>query len=123
MVAVLAGATNTPISASIMAVELFGPAIVPYAALASVVAYLMSGHRSIYPSQILAIIKSPALRMETGKQLQDMHEPVHFQHSEADQYSSLLIRGSATAMRKIRGGIRRRKHMPAKVEKPPDKDQ
>ncbi len=120
LVALLAGATNTPISASIMAVELFGPQIVPYAALASVVAYLMSGHRSIYPSQILAIIKSPALRKTTGKQFQDMTEPVHFQHAQADQYTSLLIRGSATAMRRIRGSIRRRKHLPAKVEKGKD---
>ncbi|MCH7528677.1 MAG: chloride channel protein [Candidatus Marinimicrobia bacterium] len=120
MVALLAGATNTPISASIMAVELFGPQIVPYAALASVVAYLMSGHRSIYPSQVLAIIKSPALRIETGKQLQDIVAPVHFQPDQADQYSSLLIKGSVTAIRKIRGSIRRSKHLPAKVEKNKD---
>ncbi|MCK4577957.1 MAG: chloride channel protein [Candidatus Marinimicrobia bacterium] len=117
MVALLAGATNTPISASIMAVELFGPQIVPYAALASIVAYLMSGHRSIYPSQILAMIKSPALRMTTGKQFQDMTEPVHFSSVEADQASSLLIRGSATAMRRIKASIRRRRQLPAKVER------
>ncbi|NIT02511.1 MAG: Cl- channel voltage-gated family protein, partial [Candidatus Latescibacteria bacterium] len=37
MVALLAGAANTPISASIMAAEMFGPQVAPYAALACVI--------------------------------------------------------------------------------------
>lgn len=119
MMALLAGTTNTPISASIMAVELFGPDIVPYAALASVVAYLMSGHRSIYPSQILAFIKSPALRVETGKELQQIEGRIHFSTQDADPYSALLVKGSATAIRRIRGNIRRRKNLPAKIEQRP----
>ncbi len=58
MVALLAGAANTPISASIMAIELFGPAIGPYAAIACVISYLLTGHRSVYPSQVLSLAKS-----------------------------------------------------------------
>ena len=42
MIALLAGAANTPISASIMAIELFGPAIGPYAAVACVISFLMT---------------------------------------------------------------------------------
>jgi len=57
LVSLLAGATNTPIAASIMAVELFGTKIAPYAALACVVSFLMTGHRSVYPSQVLGIKK------------------------------------------------------------------
>ncbi len=121
MVALLAGATNTPISASIMAVELFGPAIVPYAALASVVSFLMTGHRSVYPSQVLAFIKSPALRVATGKEIQELDEKVRFQASEADELSALLMRGSTAAIRRIRK-IVRRSRLPAKVEKTPDGD-
>jgi H+/Cl- antiporter ClcA len=49
MVALLAGGANTPISASIMAVELFGPAVAPYAAVACVISFLMTGHRSVKP--------------------------------------------------------------------------
>ena len=115
MVAVLAGATNTPISASIMAVELFGPTIVPYAALACVVSFLMTGHRSVYPSQVLSFIKSPALKAKTGKELQELDEKVHFQAHEADELSALLVRGSTAAIRRIRK-IVRRSRLPAKIQ-------
>lgn len=74
MVCLLAGATNTPISASIMAVELFGPALTPYAALACIISFLMTGHRSVYPSQVLAITKSSALMVEKGKEMRELKE-------------------------------------------------
>ena len=41
-VAVFAGAANTPIASTIMAIELFGPEIGPFAALACIVSYLFS---------------------------------------------------------------------------------
>jgi H+/Cl- antiporter ClcA len=50
-VAVFAGAANTPITSTVMALELFGPQIGPYAALACVVSYLFSGHTGIYRAQ------------------------------------------------------------------------
>jgi H+/Cl- antiporter ClcA len=50
-VAVFAGAANTPLASTIMAIELFGPQIGPYAALACVVSYLFSGHTGIYRAQ------------------------------------------------------------------------
>jgi H+/Cl- antiporter ClcA len=56
-VAVFAGAANTPLASTIMAIELFGPAIGPYAALACVVAYLFSGHCGIYRSQRVGLLK------------------------------------------------------------------
>jgi hypothetical protein len=39
-------------------VELFGPAIGPYAAVAAIVSFLMVGHRSVYGSQLLGMPKS-----------------------------------------------------------------
>jgi len=69
-ISVLAGAANTPIAASIMAVEIFGPAIAPYAAVASVVSFLMTGHRSVYPSQVLAVVKSHSIHAEVGKEME-----------------------------------------------------
>ena len=57
-VAVFAGAANTPLASTVMALELFGPAIGPYAALACVVAYLCSGHSGIYRAQRAAIHKT-----------------------------------------------------------------
>ncbi len=57
-VAVLAGATNAPIAASVLAIELFGPALAPYAALACIISFVMTGTKSIYPSQVFKIRKS-----------------------------------------------------------------
>lgn len=51
LVAVLAGAANTPLAASIMAIELFGPDIAPYATVACVISFLITGQQSVYPSQ------------------------------------------------------------------------
>ncbi|MBI5563219.1 MAG: chloride channel protein [Deltaproteobacteria bacterium] len=65
-VALLAGAANTPIAASIMAAELFGPGIAPYAAVACVISYVISGHRSAYPTQRIDVAKSPSLEVERG---------------------------------------------------------
>jgi len=72
LVSVLAGAANTPIAASIMAMELFGTAIAPYATVACVVSFLMTGHRSVYPSQILSMKKSSSIDVETGKEIENI---------------------------------------------------
>ncbi|MCL5022027.1 MAG: chloride channel protein [Nitrospirae bacterium] len=72
MVSVLAGAANTPISASIMAIELFGPALGPYAAISCVISFLMTGHRSVYPSQVLSMQKSSSLAVGKGKVMEDL---------------------------------------------------
>jgi H+/Cl- antiporter ClcA len=72
LVSVLAGAANTPIAASIMAVEMFGPSIAPYATVACVISFLITGHRSVYPSQVLSISKSPSLKVELGKELENI---------------------------------------------------
>jgi H+/Cl- antiporter ClcA len=66
MVALLAGAANTPIAASVMAIELFGPALGADAAVTCMVSFLIVGYRSIYPSQLLGVRKSESLAVETG---------------------------------------------------------
>ena len=50
-VAVFAGAANTPIASTLMAIELFGAEVGVYAGVACVVSYLFSGHTGIYRSQ------------------------------------------------------------------------
>ena len=72
MVSLLAGAANTPISASIMAIEFFGPKVAPYAAVSCIVCYLMTGHRSVYPSQVLATTKSPSIFVEKGIEMEKL---------------------------------------------------
>ncbi|MGF7190528.1 H+/Cl- antiporter ClcA [Robbsia andropogonis] len=50
-VAVFAGAANTPVATILMAIELFGVDIGPFAAIACVMAYFFSGHTGIYHAQ------------------------------------------------------------------------
>jgi H+/Cl- antiporter ClcA len=77
MVSLLAGAANTPISASIMAVELFGSQLGPYAAVSCVISFLMTGHRSVYPSQILSVSKSSSLTVKHGQEMKQIEEIVY----------------------------------------------
>lgn len=49
--AVFAGASNTPIACSIMAIEIFGLPIAPYAFIACFFSYYSSGDHGIYKSQ------------------------------------------------------------------------
>ena len=67
LVAVLAGTANTPLSASIMAIELFGAEIAPYATIACVISFLVTGQQSIYPSQRLAFDKSGQMDLSADK--------------------------------------------------------
>ena len=72
-VSVVAATTNTPIASTIMAVELFGIDIAHYAALAAVISFLISGHRSIFSSQILAMRKSEMLSVKIGEEIENIN--------------------------------------------------
>lgn len=56
-VAVFAGATNTPLACTLMAIELFGHRVGIYAGITCVTAYIISGKNSIYTAQIFAVEK------------------------------------------------------------------
>lgn len=56
-VAVFAGAANTPIASTLMAMELFGGEVGVYAAVACAASYLFSGHAGIYRAQRVAHAK------------------------------------------------------------------
>ncbi len=72
-VSVLSATTNTPIASTIMAVELFGIDIAHYAALGAVISFLISGHRSIFSSQILAMRKSEMLSVKIGEEVENIN--------------------------------------------------
>ncbi|MEM2192216.1 MAG: chloride channel protein [Candidatus Hadarchaeales archaeon] len=74
LVSVLAGATNTPIASSVMAMELFGIGIAPYAVISNVVSFFVTGYRSIYPSQILAIRKLPFIKVKLGEEIGKLNQ-------------------------------------------------
>lgn len=59
LVSVVAAASNTPVSAILMGVELFGAQTgTTYVSGAAIAAYLIIGHRSVYPDQVVAYPKS-----------------------------------------------------------------
>ena len=70
-VSVLSGATNAPIAATVMAVELFGIDIAHYAAISAVISFLITGHRSVFSTQILGIKKSGMLDIKVGEQIDE----------------------------------------------------
>lgn len=82
LAAVFAAASNTPLALSIMAIELLGAAAFPHVVIVCVLAYLLSGHRSIYPAQRLlqgkggtGLTRLTALReLATSRRRGDAHE-------------------------------------------------
>jgi H+/Cl- antiporter ClcA len=62
LAAVFAASSNTPLALSIMAMELLGAPVFPHVVIVCVFAYLLTGHRSIYPAQ----------RLVNGKALRDV---------------------------------------------------
>lgn len=89
-VSVLSATTNTPIAATIMAIELFGIDIAHYAAISAVISFLISGHRSIFPSQILAMKKSAMLSIKIGEEVENID--ISLEEYEKDKISRLKKR-------------------------------
>jgi H+/Cl- antiporter ClcA len=67
MAAVFGAASNAPLALSIMAVELMGAHTLPHVAIVTVLAYLLTGRRGIYPSQRLAFTKWGRALVDVGR--------------------------------------------------------
>ena len=89
-ISVLAGTTNSPIAATIMAMELFGLDVAHYAAISVVISFLMTGHRSVFPSQILAMKKSDFLKVEVGEDI--AHSKIDMRDNDKDKFNTLQAR-------------------------------
>jgi len=86
-VSVLAGATNAPISATVMAMELFGMDVAHYAAVSIVISFLVSGHRSVFPSQKIMMKKSDLLEIEYGEDIE--HSKVKLDEEQYDKINRI----------------------------------
>ncbi|WCL48942.1 voltage-gated chloride channel family protein [Leptospira sp. GIMC2001] len=71
-VAVFAGAANTPLACTLMAMEIFGTEIGIYAGIACVVSYISSGHTGIYSSQIIYYPKHGKSLRSIGKRISEL---------------------------------------------------
>jgi H+/Cl- antiporter ClcA len=89
-VSVLAGTTNAPLAATVMAMELFGLDVAHYAAISIVISFIITGHRSVFPSQILAMKKSDFLRINPGKDI--AHSTVDVEKQSIDHINSIKDR-------------------------------
>ncbi|MDR2091291.1 MAG: chloride channel protein [Clostridiales bacterium] len=66
MLCVLASSTNTPLACIIMAFEMFlSPGLAVLATVACPVAYLVTGHRSVYPTQRMSESKIKSIFLES----------------------------------------------------------
>jgi H+/Cl- antiporter ClcA len=74
LAAVFGAAANTPLALSIMAVELLGASALPHVVIVCVIAYLLSGHRSIYPSQRIFRRKQGGDVLEPAVALREFRE-------------------------------------------------
>ena len=106
-VSVLAGATNAPIAAIVMAMELFGMDVAHYAAVSVVISFLLSGHRSVFPSQKIAMTKSDLLDVEPGEDIEHSH--VTFTEQNSKQFYNI--------QRRIDLKRQRRKHLKERKSK------
>jgi len=89
-ISVLSGATNAPIAATIMAVELFGLEIAHYAAISAIISFLLTGHKSVFNSQKLGMTKSAALNIDIGDDIETTH--VTLEDKEANKLKSIQER-------------------------------
>jgi len=101
MVSILAGATNTPISSSIMAVELFGANMGPYAAIICIISYLITGHRSVYPSQVLVRTKSSSIKIEPGTDIEYIHLEVESRKGTLFNLLLKILKTSSEMLNKL----------------------
>jgi len=86
-VSVLAGATNAPIAAIIMAMELFGMDVAHYAAVSIAISFLVLGHRSVFPSQKISMSKSDLLDIDYGEDIE--HSRVSLTDENAKQFREI----------------------------------
>ena len=78
----LAGALNIPLTAFVLGLELFGLPSGPYLLLSCTIAYLLSGHRSAIPTQLLQYRKAPVLHGPINKEIGEQYR--FEKHGETD---------------------------------------
>ena len=74
LIAVFAGAANTPLACTVMGIELFGGEHTVYFALACFISYHCSGHSGIYQSQRVGVSKNGDAGLGEGATLREVRE-------------------------------------------------
>jgi H+/Cl- antiporter ClcA len=74
MVSFLAACANTPLAGIVISMELFGSEVGIYASIVCVIGYLIVGHRSIYPTQLVMLSKSPSIDINVNCEIKEVKE-------------------------------------------------
>lgn len=92
LIGLLAGAINAPLTSIVLAIELFGPSIAVYAAIVCAGSFLMSGHRSVLPTQLLVLNKSGSLHIEHEQAVEQVQTAVQVRNRSVLAHVLSLIR-------------------------------
>ncbi|WP_446898576.1 chloride channel protein [Clostridium sp. LBM24168] len=76
MTSFLAACSNIPISSIIIAMELFGNQVGIYSAIAIGISYIVVGHKSIYPTQLVIYSKTPSVSIDKNIEINDVKEHI-----------------------------------------------
>ncbi|GAA3761106.1 chloride channel protein [Terriglobus aquaticus] len=79
-VGVFAGAANTPIASTLLAMELFGAEAGSFAAIACIFSYLFSGHSGIYRTQRVQVNKYGVITEVPANTITHPEDAIHPQH-------------------------------------------
>jgi hypothetical protein len=66
--------------------------------VACVISFLMTGHRSVYPSQVLSLTKSSSLAVAHGKEMRNIGAVEYQPHQKS--ISAFLLKGVKRVMKK-----------------------
>jgi len=88
----LAGAINTPITAVLLAIELFGLPVGTYAIVICAISFLISGHRSAIPTQLLAFNKAPAIHATLKQEIGQTKAEIDPWNIQLKPYKEILKR-------------------------------
>ena len=109
LVSVVAAASNTPLAAILMGVELFGGVVgTVYVSGAAIAAYLIIGHRSVYPDQRLGHAKSSWMRVSADVPVGQ--EKTHLSYGLLKAWRQMRAQGARAWLRTWWHAVRQRRN-------------
>ena len=87
----LAGAANAPLAAIFLALELFGVNIGIPALIVCAMSFLICGHRSAIPTQVVRMKKATGISVEQGQEICDSRTTMNIERKTVMEFAKTLI--------------------------------
>ena len=91
LVGLLAGAANTPLAAIVLALELFGLKVGIYALVVCAISFLICGHRSAIPTQLVRLSKAPAIYVELNQEISQVQPTVELERKNLKTVVQMIM--------------------------------